>query len=543
MSGESTQSSLLSTTSLSTNITPNSYGLLIQSNLNSQIASIQFDADTGWLAIAGNANNNIVKQTITGNGYYQFDIDGTIFSSNRSSSAFWQSLDGATSTSVVGINFDGGLGDDTLIVGSQEYNQGFGVIADDTIQIQGAVQSESVFLKAKDIINQGEITAGNVTAEFSNSYTDEAEAKITTINGGSILLNGGETGDLEITGKFFATGATGGKIDVRGKTVSLRGANLDASGENGGGTILVGGDYRGADPTGLGILVNAQFAFVDKYSIINANALTSGDGGKVIIWADADTDFRGNINARGGIETGDGGFVEVSGRQNLNFVGKVDVGAKNGKNGSILLDPTNIIVNADDDDDSTFDISNLQNMRGNVTLSATNNIVFNTEGYFFIPTGTITLEAGNSVILTQDFETGGRNLNISGAFINAMGRISSYAKSGSAIGKSGNIRLTSRGGIEINDVATSDLDVGNAGNITLEASTFISAGLLTTSSNGNSGNVRLSANGDISSSDISTYSTGSGVSGNVNILGRSDSSKPNSIAVGLINTSGLFHLK
>jgi len=30
---------------------------------------LMFDAATGWLAIAGNANNNIVKQTITGNGY------------------------------------------------------------------------------------------------------------------------------------------------------------------------------------------------------------------------------------------------------------------------------------------------------------------------------------------------------------------------------------------------------------------------------------------------------------------------------------------
>lgn len=59
----------LSAASLQTNIIPNSYGLSIQLNSNSQIASIQFDAATGWLAIAGNANNNIVKQTITGNGY------------------------------------------------------------------------------------------------------------------------------------------------------------------------------------------------------------------------------------------------------------------------------------------------------------------------------------------------------------------------------------------------------------------------------------------------------------------------------------------
>ena len=66
------------------------------------------------------------------------------------------------------------------------------------------------------------------------------------------MLNGGKTSSLEATGQFLATGLTGGKIDFRGKTVSLRGANLDASGENGGGTILIGGDYQGGDSTGCG---------------------------------------------------------------------------------------------------------------------------------------------------------------------------------------------------------------------------------------------------------------------------------------------------
>ncbi|OYQ61920.1 hypothetical protein B9G53_24845 [Pseudanabaena sp. SR411] len=395
------------------------------------------------MAIAGNSDNNIVKQTITGNGYYQFDIDGTIFSSDRNSASFWQSLDGATSTSVVGINFDGGLGEDTIIVGSQEYNQGFGVISDDTIQIQGEFYSESVFFKGKDIINQGSIIASNVTAEFSNSYTDDAEAKITAINGGSILLNGGKTSDLQATGQFLATGVTGGKIDFRGKTVSLRGANLDASGENGGGTVLIGGDYQGVDLTSLGTLSNAQSTFVDKYSNINANALTSEDGGKVIIWSDGDTDFRGNINVRGGIETGDGGFVEISGKQNLNFVGKVDVDATNGKQGSILFDPEDIIINADDGNDETFDVSNINKLKGNITLSATNNITLNTNAYFVPSRGTLTLQADSdlngagSVSLLGYLWAGLRNINISGASITANngGSISTDA----TVGDSGNI--------------------------------------------------------------------------------------------------------
>jgi hypothetical protein len=86
-------------------------------------------------------------------------------------------------------------------VGSQAHNQNFGIISDDRIQIPGEVQSESVFLKARDIINQGSVIAGNVTAEFSNSYSDNADAKIIGINGGNILLNGGKTGDIAVTGQ------------------------------------------------------------------------------------------------------------------------------------------------------------------------------------------------------------------------------------------------------------------------------------------------------------------------------------------------------
>jgi hypothetical protein len=159
----------------------------------------------------------------------------------------------------------------------------------------------------------------------------------------------------------------------------LRGANLDASGQNGGITPLIGGDYQGGDPTGLGTLSNAQSVFVDKYSSIKANALTSENGGKVIIWSDGDTGFRGNIKARGGLKSGDGGFVEVSGKQTLNFVGNVDVDATNGKQGRILLDPADIVIDVDDGDPKTFDISDLRKMTGDITLSATNNIVFNTE--------------------------------------------------------------------------------------------------------------------------------------------------------------------
>ena len=86
-------------------------------------------------------------------------------------------------------------------MGSQAHSQSFSIFSDDRLQIQGEVQSESIFLKAKDIINQGSVIAGDVKAEFSHSYRDNADAKIISINGGNILLNGGKTGDIAVTGQ------------------------------------------------------------------------------------------------------------------------------------------------------------------------------------------------------------------------------------------------------------------------------------------------------------------------------------------------------
>src|SRR5262249_26902602 len=65
-------------------------------------------------------------------------------------------------------------------------------------------------------------------------------------------------------------------------------------------------------------------------------------------WSDGQTTFAGHISARGGLASGAGGNVEVSGKGNLSFLasGAVDASAPHGANGSLLLDPNNIIVSS-----------------------------------------------------------------------------------------------------------------------------------------------------------------------------------------------------
>jgi len=81
-----------------------------------------------------------------------------------------------------------------------------------------------------------------------------------------------------------------------------------------------------------------------------ADAMETGDGGKVVIWSDIATRFYGAISARGGTSAGNGGFVEVSGKQHLDFQGTADTLAPKGKSGTLLLDPDSITITTTADD-------------------------------------------------------------------------------------------------------------------------------------------------------------------------------------------------
>ncbi|AOF82424.1 hypothetical protein BSY238_2488 [Methyloversatilis sp. RAC08] len=133
----------------------------------------------------------------------------------------------------------------------------------------------------------------------------------------------------------------GGDIVVTAQTVVLDGdAVLDASGDTGGGSILVGGDWQGANAA----VSNAHISWVGHGVSLLSDALLNGDGGKVVVWADEATAFAGSIWARGGRDGGDGGQVEVSGKVALLYRGRTDTRAERGRNGELLLDPLAIII-------------------------------------------------------------------------------------------------------------------------------------------------------------------------------------------------------
>ncbi len=169
---------------------------------------------------------------------------------------------------------------------------------------------------------------------------------VTTANGpsgGSVLLQA-QGGTNLISGTVEAKGSAGqgGTVQALGVRVGVIGNGvIDASGDAGGGTVLVGGDAHGANPD----VQNAERTLIGPDGVIRADAQTTGDGGRVIVWADGDTRFYGSISARGGSQSGNGGFVETSGKLGLDIQGgRVDTRAPNGQWGTWLLDPTDVII-------------------------------------------------------------------------------------------------------------------------------------------------------------------------------------------------------
>ena len=192
------------------------------------------------------------------------------------------------------------------------------------------------------------------------------EANTIGSHNGKIIL-GAATGvphqRIRVSGRLSAAGkragTSGGTIQITGEDIAVAGATIDASGRAGGGTVLIGGDWGGGHPNTSLVSGNASAALqpyavpnasrvsIDAATTIDASATDTGNGGKVIVWANQATTFLGTILAKGGAQSGNGGFVETSGAT-LTFNGTVDTSAANGKTGTWLLDPTDLTVDRED---------------------------------------------------------------------------------------------------------------------------------------------------------------------------------------------------
>jgi filamentous hemagglutinin family protein len=182
-------------------------------------------------------------------------------------------------------------------------------------------------------------SAGNLLRTVVNN-TGVIEAQTLENHNGTIRLAGDmQSGIVNVGGTLDVSGTsagqTGGTVRLLGHTVNVTDAAINASGDAGGGLVLVGGNFHGAGPE-----QNSQRTSIGVATTINADAISVGDGGRIAVWSDGDTSVAGTLTARGGASSGNGGFIETSGRHvSLPETLRVNTLAPRGNTGLWLLDP------------------------------------------------------------------------------------------------------------------------------------------------------------------------------------------------------------
>src|SRR3990170_2869578 len=170
------------------------------------------------------------------------------------------------------------------------------------------------------LAQRGIVSASSAGTDAAGNIVFRAGKEVTLAEGSKTVADGGSGGSITVqakegtnlvSGEVSAKGAEGkgGSIQLLGERVGLvENASVDASGTAGGGTVLIGGDYQGKNTA----IQNASATYVSPDATIAADAKQNGDGGKVIVWGNDAARVHGTISARGGLEGGDGGFIETS---------------------------------------------------------------------------------------------------------------------------------------------------------------------------------------------------------------------------------------
>jgi len=266
-----------------------------------------------------------------------------------------------------------------------------------------------------DVVNTGtldvssktsNINAGNIVA-IGENVTNSGTIKADSINSttGNIELHARETAMLSESSLVSAQASSsgiGGNIKILGNNVGLiDNAQVNASGANGGGEVLIGGDR-----TGQNILVrNAEFIYLGKNTSVITDALDNGDGGKLIAFANDTARIYGNLSARGGLASGNGGFIESSGLIGFVIQGAPNISAVNGMGGEWLIDPYNIsIVSGNQNADNTAGVID---PNGPTFTSDTSGAKINVDDiYNAMDQGgggnTVTIETGNNPAITTE---------------------------------------------------------------------------------------------------------------------------------------------
>ena len=220
----------------------------------------------------------------------------------------------------------------------------------------------------------GANAAQNLMGSLIKNTGTISASDISTV-GGKVTL----TADtIDQSGVIEANSAqnAGGKISLRGNTITLaRDSRTSATGATAGGDISIGVNYIGEqnDKNIQKSIKNndlANIITVESNAVIDASATQNGNGGSINLWSRTTTSVAGSLYARGGVQGGNGGFIETSSVGNIDIKQGliVDTSSSKGRSGSPgkwVIDPTTLII----DSTAATVISNALNTTS-VTLDA-----------------------------------------------------------------------------------------------------------------------------------------------------------------------------
>lgn len=307
-------------------------------------------------------------------------------------------------------------------------------------------------------------STGTLRAEDSDSVRKIADDLDSAPggDGGSITIDTGESGTTEVGGtvSVASSGGEGGDIFIFGETITVFDDSVIIANGEEGGRIFVGSAHTtdGVDFT------TAENITVGTNALFDVSAGEVGNAGEAILFANQDLTFNGYVIATGGTTSGDGGFVELSGKETLQIptlVDAVDISAASGEAGTLFLDPTDILISSAtgglisgpttmQSNLNATDVSNFLQNSGSLTIQ-TDSAASGAPG----ETGNITLQTFNSITWSSSnslsFQADNRFIMEEGSDIRATG--------------GGNLSVVAGNGIQIG------IDGGLAAGYTTEIST------------------------------------------------------------------------
>jgi len=462
-------------------------GVVVAKSVYQRNGEIILDGGQGGVTISGK---------LIASGKYQNQKGGTVKVYARKVKV--------QNTSVIDVSGDVGGG---KVLFNAMGDEG-GVVIDSNARVDASALSKG----------QGGTIDINASNEISVSGQLYAKGGYENGQGGNVLIDSGANGttysfaDINVSSSF--ANGKGGIVKLLGKNVGLMsGSIINASGDIGGGEVLVGGNAHGAGPE-----LNAKAVYMDQNAYIYSNALSIGYGGRVVLWSDEVTNFYGNIYAQGGALGGNGGWVETSGKDYLGSFGNVSASAANGLAGSWLLDPRNVTITTVTSggsfsggnpntftpiaDNATVNVTTINN-----ALNAGTSVTITTSGTTGTQNGDITVNsnisktAGGDATLTLNAASNGL-ITINNPITATIGTLNVDLNGG----------LQNSGGIIINAAITShggDVTLTSFGN-SINANIITSGGLFNAISNG--GTTLVNNNVTINSGAGNLAITGSGVS-------------------------------